>query len=698
MTTLKFADFGLSAPVLEALAKKGFEEPTPIQALAIPRLLSGSAHLLARARTGTGKTAAFGLPLVDRLCEPGPKVRALVLVPTRELALQVAGEISSLVAGRAPSIAVVYGGASMGEQLRRLSRGVDIVVGTPGRVLDHIDRKTLDLSGLEWLVLDEADEMLDMGFIEDIERVMDASNPARRVVLFSATMPAAIMRIARDRLGEFERVEDDTNPVQAGLTDQIWLEVRERDKLEALCRIVDSEDEFYGLVFCHTKVETDAVARALGERGYAAEALHGDVSQDMRERILGRFRERKTLILVATDVAARGIDVVMLTHVVNFNLPFDPESYTHRIGRTGRAGNKGTAITFVTPEEYRRLFALRRASGDGLRKGTVPSVDEVIDAKRDRIRLKAVEAASELLGIRVPGGADGVGDDEEEQASVDDAGQPGAEAESGIAASDAAAPDAGDAGPDAEARDAAAEAARLKAIEKEKTRKAWAERSMGAFWKLADELLETLSPREALAALAAAAYAADLDPRRYGEVRDVSVDSAATARLYIGIGRRDGVWPKDVAEVVKKLTGLPDRLVDDIEVLDRFSFASVPFEAAERALAEARKNRGAPFVRIAGPKGSDQGAPRGGPGGFGGKPGAYGPRKSGPYRPRDPAAPGPGGPGGPGGWKPRPEGSFRDRDGGSYGKPSGGAYGRPQGPGGKPAFPHPRGDRKPEGK
>ncbi|MBN2874049.1 MAG: DEAD/DEAH box helicase [Spirochaetales bacterium] len=573
MPSPTFADFGFSAPVLEALTRKGFEEPTPIQALAIPRLLGGTAHLLARARTGTGKTAAFGLPLVDRLSTPGPKVRALILVPTRELAVQVSGEIASFAPGPAPRIATVYGGASMGEQLRRLSRGVDIVVGTPGRVIDHIDRKTLDLSGLEWLVLDEGDEMLDMGFIEDIEKVMDAANPERRVVMFSATMPQPIMRIARERLGSFETVEDTTNPVQAGLTDQIWLEVRERDKLEALCRIVDSEDEFYGLVFCHTKVETDAVARALSERGYAAEALHGDVSQDMRERTLGRFRDRKTLILVATDVAARGIDVERLSHVVNFNLPFDPESYTHRIGRTGRAGNKGTAITFVTPEEYRRLFALRRASGDGLRKGEVPSIAEVIEAKRARIKAKAIGAARDILGLAVP-------DDD------DDSGA-------------------------AEAVDA------LEAPDK----------NASAFYGLADELLAGLSARDALAALAAAAYSGDLDPRRYGEVRDVSVDSAATARLYVGIGKLDGAWPKDVAAVVKRLTGLPDRLVDDIEVLERFSFVSVPFEAAEKAIAEARKQRGAPSVRIATPKGGPGGPKRSyGPRGQSGKPRPYRPR------------------------------------------------------------------------
>jgi len=610
-TITRFADFGFSPSVLEALTRKGFEEPTPIQALAIPLLLSGTSHLVARARTGTGKTAAFGLPLVEKLSIPGPKVRALILVPTRELAVQVAGEIASFTPGSNPRIATVYGGASMSEQLRRLSRGVDIVVGTPGRVIDHIDRKTLDLSGLEWLILDEGDEMLDMGFIEDIEKVMDASNPSRRVVLFSATMPYAIVRIARERLGTFETVEDLTNPVQAGLTDQIWLEVRERDKLEALCRIVDAEDEFYGLVFCHTKIETDAVARALSERGYAAEALHGDVSQDMRERTLARFRDKKTLILVATDVAARGIDVERLTHVVNFNLPFDPESYTHRIGRTGRAGNKGTAITFVTPEEYRRLFALRRASGDGLHKGAVPTVTDVIEAKRARIKSKATGAARDILGLTFHS-------DEEEAASVE-AGTMDVGVDSPVApASDSSKSEKVIA---SNAEEIPAGIASLKKPNKH----------VAAFYELADELLAVLEPREALASLAAAAYSGDLDPRRYGEVRDVSVDSAATARLYVGIGKLDGAWPKDVVAVVKRLTGLPDRLVDDVEVLERFSFVSVPFEAAEKAIAEARKQRGAPPIRIA--------TPKNGPGGPGGPRRSYGPKGGGgydkprPYRP-----------------------------------------------------------------
>lgn len=551
MSSQSFANFGFSEALLQALVNKGFEEPTPIQALAIPKLMSESMHLIARARTGTGKTAAFGLPLVERLSVPAKQLRALILVPTRELALQVSAELASFVSGSAPRIAAVYGGASMGEQLRRLSRGLDIVVGTPGRLLDHIERKSLDLSGLEWLVLDEADEMLDMGFIEDIEKIMDKCPPERRVVLFSATMPQPIIRIVKERLDSFEMVEDSTKPVEAGLTDQIWLEVRASDKLEALCRIVDSEDEFYGLVFCHTKIETDAVARALAERSYAVEALHGDVSQDIRERTLKRFKDKKTLILVATDVAARGIDIDRLSHVVNFNLPFDPESYTHRIGRTGRAGNKGTAITFVTPDEYRRLFALRRSSGEGLHKGTVPSVVDVIEAKQSRIKARALDAARDLLKLTV----------KDSKVNVDS--------------------------------------------EKDNANKAVtgneAELAVSAFYTLADGLLEYMEPRSALAALAAAAYSADLDPRRYGQVHEINLEQGTMARLYVGLGKAEGAWPKDVAELVKRLTGLPDRLIDDIEVLEHFSFASVPKDAAEKAVLESKKQRG-PFVRIATPK------------------------------------------------------------------------------------------------
>ncbi|MBP7095405.1 MAG: DEAD/DEAH box helicase [Spirochaetia bacterium] len=600
-----FAALGLDAGILAALEKKGFEEPTPIQAMAVPRLLSPGAHIVARARTGTGKTAAFGLPLIQLLRDApvDNKPRALVLVPTRELALQVCGEISTYRGVGRPVIAPVYGGASYGEQIRRLERGVDIVVGTPGRVIDHMDRGTLDLSALTHLVLDEADEMLDMGFVEDIEKVLEKSNPERRVLLFSATMPREILRIASRHLGQYETIEDQSGPLETTLTDQIWLEVHERDKLEALRRVIDVEEDFYGIVFCSTKVDADDLARDLAERGYEAEALHGDLSQSERERVLGRFRTKRTRILSATDVAARGIDVEKLTHVVNFSLPHDPESYTHRIGRTGRAGNAGTALTFVTPEEYRRLFFIQRSAGKALRKGSVPAVDDVLDAKRERIRTRIMA----LAGIAV---------DEEpaEEAVADAVAAPGTNAHEGGAEAAAPSAEAGGVSPEVDAPSGRADGVAAPEAEA---------RSIDARWlSLADDMLGKLSPREAVAAALAAGFEGELDETRYAELRNVSVDATAKTRLFIGIGKRDNVQRKDVADLVKKLAGIPDRLVDSVEVYEAFSFATVPFEAAERAIAEARRQGGMPPVRPATPRGGDS------------RPG-YGPRRPG-FRPGGP--------------------------------------------------------------
>ena len=399
---MTFESLGLSPDMLSALSRKGFEEPTPIQALAIPRLLGAGRAIAARARTGTGKTAAFGIPLIEKLSAPMPEGRhlaqALVLVPTRELAIQVTEEISSLKFGPRPRLACLYGGASIGEQLRRLSQGVDIVVGTPGRILDHLGRGSLDLSQLQYFILDEADEMLDMGFIDDIRAVMETANPEARTLLFSATLAPAVLDILGDRTSDIDILEDATETLPTELAEQLWIEVHPRDKLEALSRIVDAEEDFFGLVFVSTKVEADRVAASLAERGYEAEGLHGDLSQDARERVLAKFRDRRLSILVATDVAARGLDIEKLSHVINWSLPHDPESYLHRIGRTGRAGNTGTAITFVTPEEYRLLFRIKSISGKKLKKALVPQVDEILAGKKERLAAKIGAKVAELAG------------------------------------------------------------------------------------------------------------------------------------------------------------------------------------------------------------------------------------------------------------------------------------------------------------
>lgn len=381
-----FDDLGLSETVLAAIKAKGFEEPTPIQAATIPLLLKGEVDLVGQAQTGTGKTAAFGLPIIDKL-EPGNgNVQALILCPTRELAVQVSDELMSLKGKKRFSVCAIYGGQSIDQQLRRLRKGVDIVVGTPGRVIDHIQRGSLKLDQLSNFILDEADEMLNMGFVDDIEEIFKTTNPEKRVLLFSATMPKQILVLAKNYMRDHEVIKVKAERLTTDLTEQIYFEVSNNDKFEALCRIIDIEEEFYGIVFCRTKVMVDIVARKLSDRGYDSEALHGDVSQYQRERILEKFKNKRSNILVATDVAARGIDVNNLTHVVNYSLPQNPESYVHRIGRTGRAGNEGMAITFVSREEYRQLLFVKKISKADIRKEKLPGIEQVIELKKERVR------------------------------------------------------------------------------------------------------------------------------------------------------------------------------------------------------------------------------------------------------------------------------------------------------------------------
>jgi len=387
-----FKKLGISDNIRVALAKKGFEEPTPIQKKVIPLLLRSKKGLIGRAQTGTGKTAAFGIPLVERLFSQGV-AQALILTPTRELALQVAEEINSLRHKKALRIAAIYGGQSMELQLQRLQRGVDIVVGTPGRIKDHLKRGTLDLSQVKYVILDEADEMLNMGFIEDVEEIISFTPPQKQMLLFSATIPPRILSLAKKYMPDFELVEIDKETPTTTLAEQIYFEVTEADKMEALCRIVDSEPDFYGLVFCRTKVDVDILVRRLSDRGYEVDGLHGDISQHQRERILNRFRRRRIKILVATDVAARGIDINSLSHVINYSLPQEPERYVHRIGRTGRAGKEGIAITFVTPREYCNLLIIQKVAKANIRREKIPTIADILLNKQKRIE----RAVSEII-------------------------------------------------------------------------------------------------------------------------------------------------------------------------------------------------------------------------------------------------------------------------------------------------------------
>ena len=380
----KFKELGLSDETLAAISKKGFEEPTEIQALTIPLLLNNESDIIAQAQTGTGKTAAFGLPLIERLDPYEKNVQAIILAPTRELVIQVCEEINSLKGKSEISIAPIYGGQSIELQLRKLKRGVTIVVGTPGRLLDHIKRKTLQLGSVKYFILDEADEMLNMGFVDDIEKIFEKTPAEKRVLLFSATMPNMIKKLAERYMGKYSHIKTKTD-LTTNLTDQIYFEVSLRDKFESLCRIIDIETKFYGLVFCRTKNDVDDIAAQLFDRGYSAEGLHGDIAQSQREKILNKFKKGNISILVATDVAARGIDVNNLSHVINYSIPQNPEAYVHRIGRTGRAGNQGTAITFITPSEFKKLVFIKRAAKTEIRRENVPEIKDIINIKKLKI-------------------------------------------------------------------------------------------------------------------------------------------------------------------------------------------------------------------------------------------------------------------------------------------------------------------------
>lgn len=380
-----FSNLGLSEKTLIALEKKGFKEPTEIQKLCIPLLLKENTEVIGQAQTGTGKTAAFALPIIETLEGGSGNVEALVLCPTRELAIQVSEEIESLKGERRLEVAAIYGGSSMENQFKRLRKGVDVIVGTPGRVLDHIRRKSLNLENLKFAVLDEADEMLDMGFIEDIEAILEVTPEEKRMLMFSATMPREIQKIAERFMKNYELVRTEKKDVSSSNTHQIYFEVREADKLEALMRVIDREVNFYGVIFCRTKLQCEEIGGQLISRGYDAGALHGDLSQREREVMLKKMKEKQMSILVATDVASRGLDIQELTHVINYSIPEDPEVYIHRVGRTGRAGKEGTAITFITPREVRKFAFIQKTTSSHAEKMSVPEPEEVIESKKKKI-------------------------------------------------------------------------------------------------------------------------------------------------------------------------------------------------------------------------------------------------------------------------------------------------------------------------
>ena len=530
-----FAELGLAPGLCRALSGLGYEEPTPIQRAAVPPLIAGR-DLVGQAATGTGKTAAFALPVLQRISgRNGPAgVLALILVPTRELAIQVSGAMHSY--GRDMSVRVlpVYGGQPIARQLRALDRGVDIVVATPGRALDHITRGTLDLSGLEIVVLDEADEMFDMGFAEDIELILGETPQNRQVALFSATMPPRIDGMVRRHLSDPVRVElgGRASASSDGLLVRQTAYMTPRGyKPAALMRVLDLETPAAAVVFCRTRDEVDQVTETLNGRGYRAEALHGGMDQQQRDRVMGRLRGGSLDLLVATDVAARGLDVDRLTHVVNYDVPSAPDSYVHRIGRVGRAGREGTAITLAEPRERNMLKAIERATGRPIAIKKVPTVADLRARRLEltRAALRQIVLEDDLDAFR---------------AVVEPLGE-----EFGIY-----------------------------------------EVALAAV-KLASDASGTSRDEEELPEVDLAPPG-DRGGRRKAAGRDQGHGRPAakgTTRLFVGTGRSSGVRPQDLVGVIARKSNLSGREIGAIEIADRFSLVEVPEIAADDVVAALRQ-------------------------------------------------------------------------------------------------------------
>lgn len=569
-TETLFSDYPLDQAILKAIEKKGFIRPSPIQEQILPRLLAEDTNIAVKARTGTGKTAAFGLPLVNKLTSPSDKPQALILAPTRELALQISNEIRSLTTNRYPRITAVYGGASIGLQLRNLEKGTEIVVGTPGRVQDHIDRGSLDLSEIKYLILDEADEMLDMGFIDDVKKIIDYANPDKKVALFSATLPAPIMKIVDEQLGKTEIIAEEVPEKEDILVNQEAILIKADDRLEALKRIVDSTENFHGLVFCPTKIEVDEVARRLMEDGYPAEALHGNLSQEARERTLRRFKNKLTTILIATDVAARGIDVERLTHVINWELPHNFDSYIHRIGRTGRAGEKGTAISFIRPTIRYKIKEYNRKSenilGSSIHVVKVPEVMSILTVRCQRLENTLVASDQEYRSA---------GGNQKEKEII------GAFADKLIAGMGAAnavkallSSAYGDIFDTERYRDIEVieEPKRKRDRERERSKNDWQPDGKARGSRKTDSRK-------------AEGFKPEIKP--------------GTMRLHIGWGKDDHIGPRELVKFLAQLLKIKGSLIDDVAIKGNFSFATVPEKAALDAVEKSRKNPDLPTITLA---------------------------------------------------------------------------------------------------
>jgi ATP-dependent RNA helicase DeaD len=543
-----FGGLGLIDQLTAAVSALGYEEPTPVQRETIP-LMIAKRDLLAQAATGTGKTAAFALPMLQRLAGDASakhQTGGLVLVPTRELSMQVAEAIHKYAKGLGVTVVPIYGGAPISQQIRTLERGVGIVVATPGRALDHLKRGTLKLGHLRMLVLDEADEMLDMGFAEDLDAILEATPKTRQTALFAATMPARILSIAQRHLTDPARVTIARERTAAGKLPrvrQVAYIVSRAHKAAALGRVLDMEHPSSAIVFCRTRLEVESLVETLSAHGHRAEALHGGMEQRQRDRVMQMFRGGKADLLVATDVAARGLDIEHLSHVVNYDVPAAAEGYVHRIGRTGRAGRGGTAITLAEPREHRLLRSIESFTKQKIEVATVPTVAELRARRLDVTRASIRESilAGGLDEVRV------VVDTLAQEFDIVD-----------IAAAAVKLAHAAEAGPDAEHEIPAAAAPEPRPHESRSPRRF----SRGAV--IGPAGAERKGPRDR--------------PGLTGEV----------ARLFIGAGREAGIRPGDLVGAITGEAGINSKELGAIQIADRFSLIEVPASRADDIMAALR--------------------------------------------------------------------------------------------------------------
>ena len=586
-----FAAIGVEPVLAAALVSLGYEEPTGIQREAIPPLLAGR-DLLGQAATGTGKTAAFALPILQRVVTGNPepnRPRALVLVPTRELAMQVAEAVHRYGREKHASVLPIYGGQHIVQQLRALHRGAEVVVATPGRALDHIERGTLDLTRVQMVVLDEADEMLDMGFSEDLDSILKRTPKERQTALFSATLPKRILSIAEKHLRDPVRIAIAGSRAQAGdipRVRQVAYVVARPYKHAALGRVLDMESPTSAIVFCRTRLEVDELTEAMNARGYRAEALHGGFSQDHRDRVMKRFRSNNADLLIATDVAARGLDIEHISHVVNFDTPTDPDAYVHRIGRTGRAGREGVAITLVEPREHRLLRNIQFATKLKITVGTLPTVNDLRNRRLELTRAALQEAvqAGELDSFRKL---------VEDMASEFDP----------LDVAAAAVKLAHTANQDEEGARADEQDIPVVPVQDRK------ERGPRNFRERGGPRGDDRPPYRGQAR--GPNRGADRGPgprgpgprgqesggsdgdgqERGGPERGRGPRSWDRVRLFIGVGRAAGMRPADIVGAIANEAGVPGSAIGAIEIADNFSLVEVPAEAADHVIDALRNTK-----------------------------------------------------------------------------------------------------------